>query len=42
MAMCSSLVALSDPPVTILNPNVRPKHFRIISSSWRGCARQPE
>ncbi len=37
--MCFSLVALSDTPVTILDPNARPKHFRIISSSWRGLAR---
>ncbi|MGU0160847.1 hypothetical protein ACVXHB_13680 [Escherichia coli] len=39
MAMCFSLAALSDTPVTILIPNARPKHFRIISSSWRGLAR---
>lgn len=42
MAMCFSLVALSDTPVTILDPKCTVKHFRIISSSWRGLARQPE
>lgn len=36
MAMCFSLVALSDTAVTILDQNVPLKLFQTISSNWRG------
>lgn len=36
MAMCFSLVALSDTPVTILTLNVLQKRSLIISNNWRG------
>lgn len=42
MAMCFSLVALSDTPVTILDPGCTAKTFLIISSNWQKSARTPD